>query len=183
MRVSVEDYKRSIASGKFDPSIIDSLVTQAAGHKEVPKERKGKDASRRSDFPRRTIKLRLPWPPSANRIWRRGSGKTFLSPKYKEFKKEVTSIVLARQRKSRIKPIRVLNQNVLMTGKLRVEIVLHPPTRRNRDVDNCIKPILDALTSAGVFYDDADVWQVTATRGDIAPNGNAFVVISQFPSK
>lgn len=136
-----------------------------------------------ANFPRRTIKLRLPWPPSANRIWRRGVGKTFLSPKYRAFKTDVAAIVWDLQRRHSIKPICVNNKNVLVAGKIAVGIILHPPTRRNRDVDNCIKPILDALQSANVFADDADVWLIWAKRGSVVKGGYAEVKIAPFFDK
>lgn len=147
----------------LDSKLNNEQRKRMAAYTEVRKE------PRRSFFSR--LAILVPWPPSANRIWRIGNGKAYLSPKYKEFKKNVEAEVRKATGEAP-KP--------LLSGKFDVEITLYPPTRRKRDVDNCVKPILDALTSAGVWRDDEDVWQVLVRRSFVRRSGYAYVVIKPF---
>lgn len=102
----------------------------------------------------KTTTLYVPFPPSANRMWRVGRGQSYLSKEYKEFIKEVRLEWLARNR-----------EGWRTSGRFTVSIKLFPPNRRRYDVDNRIKPTLDALTRAGVWDDDSLVETVTASKG------------------
>lgn len=44
-----------------------------------------------------------------------------------------------------------------LTGDLSVQIIFQPATKRRMDVDNRIKPLLDACTLAGLWVDDSQV--------------------------
>lgn len=101
------------------------------------------------------MKIFLPWPPSANKIWRnlRGSRGLYLAKEYKRFVDE-SKIWLWKQGSPR----------VLGDENLEVVIKLYPPTKRGYDVDNRIKPTLDALTKVGFWRDDKIARKVTAFR-------------------
>jgi crossover junction endodeoxyribonuclease RusA len=60
-----------------------------------------------------------------------------------------------------------------------VAIVWTPPDRRRRDVDNVIKPLLDALTHAGVWADDSQVYALTIVRVRPQRPGNLVVTITR----
>jgi crossover junction endodeoxyribonuclease RusA len=47
------------------------------------------------------------------------------------------------------------------------------------DIDNCIKPILDALQDAGVFDDDVQVQKVTIERGLPMKGGGCVVMLDR----
>ena len=47
---------------------------------------------------------------------------------------------------------------------VRVRLDFYPKTNRSFDVDNRIKAILDALTHAGVWYDDKWAVEITARK-------------------
>ena len=99
------------------------------------------------------MKLTIPFPPSANHIWREGRGRTFRSTEYKTFVQHVGAAWLA------------TNRDGWKTDKrYSVEIDLYPPDRRRIDVDNRIKPTLDALTHARVWNDDSQVVRIAATK-------------------
>ena len=85
------------------------------------------------------MKLMLPWPPTANTHWRNVNGRTLLSKKGREYRAEVM--------------IRCANKGRI-EKRCRVDIEAFPPDKRKRDVDNILKPVLDALQSAGVLADD-----------------------------
>ena len=60
-----------------------------------------------------------------------------------------------------------------------VEIVLHPRSKKLMDIDNCIKPILDALQDAGVFDDDCQVQRLSITRGVQKKGGGCVVMLDR----
>lgn len=97
--------------------------------------------------------FRIPFPPSANAIWRNARGRTYLSQAYKTFLEEVA----AAWRSNTIEKWET-------DARYTVTIQLYAPTRRKYDVDNRIKPTLDALTKAGAWLDDEQVDDVRAVK-------------------
>lgn len=59
-----------------------------------------------------------------------------------------------------------------------VELELTAPDRRKRDLDNRVKPVLDALVKAKIVEDDSLFDCVTITRGEIARPGGVTVRIA-----
>lgn len=60
--------------------------------------------------------------------------------------------------------------------KLAVKIEINQPDRRKRDIDNIIKPTLDALI--GIAYeDDSQIDYLTVIRGDKVEGGKMTVTI------
>lgn len=54
---------------------------------------------------------------------------------------------------------------VRLQGRLKVEVDVHPPDRRKRDLDNAWKTAGDACTRAGVWEDDSQIdWLVLRRR-------------------
>ncbi|MBR2584396.1 MAG: RusA family crossover junction endodeoxyribonuclease [Thermoguttaceae bacterium] len=111
-------------------------------------------------------RCRLPWPPSANLIWRTSRNVTYLSKTYKDFLRSAAGAILCQ------KP-----RDLFITEPIRVEIVLHPPRNFHFDIDNRVKPLLDILTRACVWKDDSLVHELTVRRGEIKKNGLAVVYI------
>ena len=107
----------------------------------------------------------LPWPPSTNTYYRSVLGRTILSSKAREFKTAVQACVLSNG------PIPHFD------GRLKVLIKLAQPTRKVIDIDNRIKPTLDALVNAGVMDDDSQVDELTVVRIPIVKDGKCFVYI------
>lgn len=97
------------------------------------------------------VELKLPFPGSINSLWRCVRGRNILSKAGREYQ--------------------VLAQKYLMTqaplprfdSPVSVEIALCPPSRRRMDIDNRIKPVLDALQKAGVLADDSLVHRLVVT--------------------
>lgn len=105
------------------------------------------------------IEISLPWPPSVNHYWRTprtGSlaGRTMISEQGRRYREEVWRQVIAQRVKA------------ALTTRLRVEIAAHPPDRRRRDLDNLQKALLDGLTHAGVWADDAQIDDLRIFRAD-----------------
>lgn len=82
------------------------------------------------------IKLTLPFPPSANRYWRHGRGRTFLSQAAKDYRKAITAIGVAQK----IKP---LDGPVCLTAHV------YRPAKRG-DLMNREKILSDSLE--GIAY-------------------------------
>ena len=91
--------------------------------------------------------LTLPYPPSLNRMYRAISGRSILSKPGREYYERAVWDIKAQLPRG-WRPI---------TARVRVTVKATPPDRRRRDLDNLWKPILDALTKAGVWGDDSQV--------------------------
>jgi crossover junction endodeoxyribonuclease RusA len=109
--------------------------------------------------------LYLPWAPSMNRYWRsvpmRGGCRVLLSKAGREYKERVQAVVLEHWR---FPP---------MTGRLTIHITLNPPTKREMDIDNRVKPIFDALEHARVFENDSQIDAMIVKRGQVTTGGMA----------
>jgi crossover junction endodeoxyribonuclease RusA len=112
------------------------------------------------------IFLELPFPPSINTYWGFHGNKRFLTKKALQFKAEVKSIILATNTKS-------FNDDLLV-----MNIIWFPPDKRIRDIDNPIKPLLDALVQANVMNDDSQIKKLTLEFADIFKGGKALVTIT-----
>lgn len=114
-------------------------------------------------------RLVLPWPPSVNRLWRHvqigRSVRTIVSQEGREYKVAVWTACLEQGAPKGIQ------------GKVALKIKLEPPDKRKRDIDNCCKALLDALTYSGVWIDDSQVDDLHIYRADVVPNGRVTVEI------
>lgn len=107
------------------------------------------------------IVIDLPPPISVNRIWRAhkaGKTRVLISPEYARWKTEADKLVMAMGTFRGLKCVRT---------KFEVDIIVK---RRNADVDNFSKGILDWLQSRGVVENDKNCEQLTIKWGD-APSG------------
>jgi crossover junction endodeoxyribonuclease RusA len=111
------------------------------------------------------ITLYLPYPPSINNYWIASGHRRFISQRGRDFKAAVSSYVI--------------EQNIPKLGTIQVniDIILRPRSKKLMDIDNCIKPILDAIQDAGVIDDDVQVAQVSIERGLIQKGGGCVVMI------
>ena len=114
------------------------------------------------------LSLALPWPPSANRLWRSPNsgplrGRHLLSPEARRYKDNAQTILEALE----VAPI---------PGPVSVDMVAHPPNRRRRDLDNLIKIVLDSLKGRA-FGDDSNVVRLSIERGAVEPGGRIRVCV------
>ena len=109
----------------------------------------------------------LPYPPSVNNYYVKTRRGVRISEKGRKFRDETAEAI---------------NQQIpgaSVDDSCLVEVVLWPPDLRKRDIDNCMKSLLDALTKAGVWEDDSLVNQLFIYRGAvIKPSGGCFVRIT-----
>lgn len=110
------------------------------------------------------LELELPYPPSVNHYWRRVGARTLISRGGRAFREAVCSILAARG----IRPI---------AGPLVVEVTIHPPDRRRRDIDNIQKALLDSLQHGGAYGDDSQIVRLTIEKCEPLDGGKTIVRI------
>lgn len=111
-----------------------------------------------------TTEFTLPYPPSVNTYWGFHGHRRFLTPKAVEFKRAVAHWVS-------------LSGAKFGAAKITVTIITHAPDRRARDIDNIVKPTLDALVQAGLFDDDSQVDHLVVKRGEVVKGGKISVFV------
>lgn len=111
------------------------------------------------------VTIRLPFPPSVNHYWsHRVAGKppkqfvqTYISKKGRQYREHAVEAVR-----------RVFGKPAALSMRLDVKLVLFPPDRRARDLDNYNKAALDALTHANVWQDDSLIDRLVCERGEVS---------------
>lgn len=114
------------------------------------------------------FEVMLPFPPSVNHYWhttvrrKRGGVPTiqrYISEAGKSF------------RANAIKQCVLFSRGTYpVDGRIGCEVILAPPDKRKRDVDNYTKGVLDALEAAGVFLDDNQVKEIVVRMTEpVAP--------------
>lgn len=113
------------------------------------------------------IELILPWPPTVNSYYVKTKTHVHISPKGKNFREDLNLAIVQQA------------PDLALGGDFRImlEVVLFPPDRRKRDLDNHMKALLDALTKAGVWEDDSQIDQLQIYRGAIVDNGSCHIRI------
>lgn len=84
--------------------------------------------------------IELPYPPSVNHYWILCNNRKVLGKKGRIFREAIVA------KYATVEPV--------FTTEVEVEIVVTLPDRRKRDIDNILKPILDALEHANVLEND-----------------------------
>ena len=102
-----------------------------------------------------TVTLELPYPPTLNHYTRHANGRHYLTPKALAFNAEVW----AATKQAKVKPFPP-------DARVRVLLELYPPNRRQHDIDNRCKPLLDAVEKTGILPNDAQIDHITITRPD-----------------
>ncbi len=111
--------------------------------------------------------ITLPFPNSANTHWRHGRGITYLSASGRAFRDAV-------------KEATKLYGEKAPEGRLTISIDLYPPNKRIIDIDNRVKPLLDALTHAGIIQDDSLIDKLIVERKQIVKQGMCRIYISKY---
>lgn len=111
--------------------------------------------------------ITLPWPPTVNHYYTVSRGRKILSDRGRIYKR--SCFVLMH------------NQGIeKMVGRFSVSIVARPPDNRKRDLDNILKPVLDALTEYGAIEDDSHIDDLRIQRFHPEKPGSIEILISSF---
>ena len=113
------------------------------------------------------MRYELPYPPTMNTYWRHCNGRHFISAKGKKFREEVILSVMEQGRQ------------VMLDTAIEIEISLWHPDHRRRDIDNTLKPLLDALEHAKVYRDDQQVARLAITRCGTTKGGRCVVNVKE----
>ncbi len=121
-----------------------------------------------------SMRIELPFPPSVNHYWVRTARRVYLSEAAKRFSRLTAAAVAEVQRQYGHRSF---------LGDVSVALTLYLSDKRVRDVDNYPKGVLDALTKAGIWSDDAQVRVMTVKKFDAdnkIKNGKCVVVIDDY---
>jgi crossover junction endodeoxyribonuclease RusA len=97
------------------------------------------------------LQFNLPYPPSINHYYGRRGNRTFVKPQGIAYRALILSTLwqcIGHDEKWHKSP---------MDGDLMVEIIIYPPDKRKRDMDNIKKALFDALQHAGLYKDDNQI--------------------------
>lgn len=111
--------------------------------------------------------ITLPWPPTVNTYRAVVNNMLITSKKGREFKEKVI------QQSVRAK------WEGYGDKRLDVTIELYPPDRRKYDIDNRVKPLLDALQESGLYNNDEQVDYLVVVRRTINRPPKAVVTIRE----
>ena len=112
------------------------------------------------------IALTLPLPPSANRMWRHGRGRTFKSSEYIDWTVRVAGVCWQQNAGDRV-PRRYAMRLVL--------------PKQRKDPDNLIKPTSDALALAHVITNDRYARRILLEVDDAREQGSMLVELWALP--
>lgn len=114
-------------------------------------------------------RLVLPWPPSMNNLTAVVRGRKILSSRGRTY------------RANALAAIQEQGSPKLGEARLRVELLLNPPTAARRDVANFEKACVDALVFANVMSDDSQIDDLRIVRGEVLrPDGQVIVLLEPY---
>lgn len=95
-----------------------------------------------------SLVVTLPYPPSANRMWRHVGSKVLRSAEYERWRLACTAV------------IRAETKGAGLDGPYAMTVRVGRPDQRRRDIDNLIKPINDIMVLSGAVADDSDCQRI-----------------------
>lgn len=109
----------------------------------------------------------LDFPPSVNNYYVKTQRGLFISQKGRKYRAATAEAINGQL------------PDVTISDPMLVEVILHVPDNRKRDLDNYMKSMLDAITQAGLWEDDSLIHQLHIYKGQVVkPKGAVFIRIS-----
>jgi crossover junction endodeoxyribonuclease RusA len=99
------------------------------------------------------IILKLPMPPSINHYYGQCAATKFLTTKAKTFRKDVLNLFLTSKQK-----------NTKLSDLLKVDVLFCFGKNYANDIDNRLKPLLDALQAAKIIDNDKFIVELNAKK-------------------
>jgi Holliday junction resolvase RusA-like endonuclease len=117
------------------------------------------------------IRLELPYPPSVNTYWR------MFTPKGKG---RPRMIISERGRLYRDAVVAICHdqQVAAIEGPIAASILIYPRSKREFDVDNLLKSLLDSLQHGGCYADDSQIQHLVISKHHPRPPGMAIVTMN-----
>lgn len=112
------------------------------------------------------VEITLPWPPSANQMYRHVGKKVLISERGRKYRLQVAE-ELAKLGSPRLE------------GALALSVLAFPPDNRRRDLDNTLKNLQDSLAKAGLFEDDSQIARLEVVRQEPTPGGRLIVTAKE----
>jgi len=111
----------------------------------------------------------LTFPPSINRYYSKTRNGVYLSAAGRAF--QTSGILFLREQ---------LGDHPLIDYPIHLSLILYPPDKRSRDLDNYIKPVQDCIQNSGLLINDYLINQLEMFRGySQTPKGSVFVRIRE----
>lgn len=110
------------------------------------------------------MQIKLPYPPSLNTYYRNWRGRTVIAAQGLKFRRDVAAATEGVQK---------------LHGRIRLTLLVCPPDKRKRDLDNVCKATLDALQHAGLYEDDSQIDELRIVRGNKVDGGLLFVELEE----
>ena len=116
------------------------------------------------------MKLTLPFPPTVNTYWRHTPKGVLISASGRSFRSNAIAAVYM-QLGRKPKPL---------DCDVQVTVVIAPPDRRARDLDNYLKALFDSLTHAGIWKDDSQIKRMAVEWGPVTKSGYVEITIGAY---
>ena len=73
------------------------------------------------------------------------------------------------------------NQKIkpISAEKLQIELLIYPPDKKRRDIDNVIKVLLDTIQRANIIENDYKIWLLIVRRKEIRKHGEVEFTIKE----
>jgi len=107
------------------------------------------------------------FPPTVNNYYVKTQRGVFISHKGRKFRDALAESLHAQ-----------IGADAHIDYPVLVEVILHMPDKRVRDLDNYMKPLLDAITKTGFWDDDSLIDQLFIYRGEVTSSGKVFIRVS-----
>lgn len=117
----------------------------------------------------RAVVLQLPWPVSINAYWGTSRfGGVYVKAAGKEYIRRASE------------QVRRLGEPPLV-GRIFFDAKFYPPDRRERDLDNSFKVLIDAVAKSGIIANDKHIKKIHAEMMEPLKLGAVVVELSEIP--
>lgn len=123
------------------------------------------------------IEITLPYPPSVNHY--KTVGAVVRTKNGKIYQKRVNSVATKDFYWQVWARIRAQGLKSFDTATISVEIDVHSPDKRKRDLDGILKVLLDSMQRGGLYDDDYQIARLLVSRKGIISGGQVVVRISE----